>query len=88
MINFATTAHDKPVTKGMYKISRNPIQVFAVFMWIGVGIATTSWIIIAASIVLAVIYYPAFLVQENFCLNKYGTEYQKYMDITPRYLLF
>jgi protein-S-isoprenylcysteine O-methyltransferase Ste14 len=88
MINFATTPHDQPVTKGMYRISRNPIQVLAMIMWIGVGIATTSWIIVAASLLLAIVSYPSFLAQERACLEIYGDAYQKYMKSTPRYLLF
>lgn len=88
MINFATTPHDQPVTKGMYRISRNPIQVLAMIMWIGVGIATTSWIIVAACILLGIVYYPSFLAQERSCLEIYGDVYQEYMKSTPRYLLF
>ena len=88
MINFATTPHDQPVTKGMYLISRNPIQVLAVIMWVGVRIATTSWIIIAASLLLAIVSYPSFLVQERSCLKLYGNAYYEYMKSAPRYLLF
>ena len=87
MINFATTPQDQPVAKGMYRTSRNPIQVLAIIMWIGVGIATASWIIVVACLLLAIISYPSFLAQERSCLALYGDAYREYMKSTPRYLL-
>jgi protein-S-isoprenylcysteine O-methyltransferase Ste14 len=88
MINFATTSHDQPVRKGLYRFSRNPIQVLAIIMWIGVGIATLSWIILGACLLLAVVSYPSIRAQERFCLETYGAAYREYMKSTPRYLLF
>jgi protein-S-isoprenylcysteine O-methyltransferase Ste14 len=88
MINFATTPEEEPVVKGIYAFSRNPVQVLAVFMWTGVGIATASWIIILVSLLLGVLYYPTFLAQERYCLEKYGAPYREYMKTTPRYLFF
>ena len=86
MINFATTPNDQPVTKGMYRFSRNPVQVLAIIMLIGIGLATVSWIIIAASLLLVVISYPTFLVQERSCLEIYGSAYSEYMSRTPRWV--
>ena len=86
MINFAKTPHDQPVTKGIYLFSRNPVQVLAIIMLIGVGLATVSWIIIAASLLLVVISYPTFLVQERSCLEMYGRAYNEYMSRTPRWI--
>ena len=88
MINFATTSQDQPVRKGMYRFSRNPIQVLAIIMWIGVGIATLSWIIFGACLLLAVVSYPSIRAQERYCLETYGDAYREYMKSTPRYLLF
>ena len=86
MLNFATTPHNQPVVKGMYRISRHPVQVLAIIMSIGIGIATTSWIIIVASVVLALLSYPTFLAQERSCLETYGDSYRDYMNRTPRWL--
>ena len=86
MINFATTPHDQPVTKGMYRISRNPVQILAIIMLIGIGIITVSWIIIVASLLLAIVSYPTFLVQERSCLEMYGDAYRDYMNKTSRWI--
>lgn len=88
MINFATTSQDLPVRKGLFRISRNPIQVLAIFMCLGVGIATGSWIILGACLLLAGISYPSIRAQERHCLETYGEVYREYMKSTPRYLLF
>lgn len=86
MANFALTSQDQPVVKGLYRISRHPVQIIAIIMSIGIGIATLSWIIIVASLLLAVISYPTFLVQERSCLEMYGDAYRDYMNKTPRWI--
>ncbi|MFC2001711.1 methyltransferase family protein [Chloroflexota bacterium] len=86
MINFATTPPDQPVIKGIYRISRNPVQVMAMIMLFGIGLATISWIIIVASLLLVVVSYPTFLVQERTCLEMYGYAYSEYMHRTPRWI--
>ena len=86
IVNFATTPYDQPVTKSMYRISRNPVQVLAIIMLVGIGLATVSWIIIVASLLLAIISYHTFLAQERFCLEMYGNDYREYMNRTPRWI--
>ena len=44
LMNFANTAADALVTKGAYRISRNPSYVSAFFVNIGIGIACLSWV--------------------------------------------
>jgi protein-S-isoprenylcysteine O-methyltransferase Ste14 len=86
LINYATTNPNMPVTKGIYKLTRNPQQVFAGLMWIGAGIAMQSYIIIISFSIQFVLLYPSLLAQEKFCINKYGYQYKHYMQNTPRYL--
>ena len=40
--NFATTPTDKPVTKGVYRISRNPMYIGEILINSGIGIACFS----------------------------------------------
>jgi len=42
VINHATTSTDKPVTKGLYSISRHPINLSWFLVYIGIGIACAS----------------------------------------------
>jgi len=88
LIAYATGNPDKPVTKGIYKLSRNPQQISTIFMWIGIGLMTSSILIIAICVLQLFTVYPTFKAQEKFCIDKYGLDYQEYMKKAPRYFLF
>ena len=85
IVKFASTPVDRPVVKGVYRYSRHPIQLIGIVMWIGVGIATTSWVILLACGIQLFLSRPFLLAQERFCLDKYGEPYREYMQRTPRY---
>ena len=88
LINYATNNPDKPVTKGIYKISRNPQQITTIFMWMGIGLMTNCFFVIALCILQFITVYPTFKAQETFCIEKYGIDFQEYMNQAPRYFLF
>ena len=88
LYNFASTPDDRPVTSGIFRLTRHPMQIMSIIMWIGIGIASANLIIIASSIALALISNFSFISQEQFCMQTYGEYYQAYMNKTPRYLFF
>jgi protein-S-isoprenylcysteine O-methyltransferase Ste14 len=55
---------------------------------LGTGIATTSWVFILLSLVMAVCFRGEALVEERVCLVQYGEVYQAYMNAVPRWLGF
>ena len=85
-VGFATTPPDKLVTKGIYRYSRNPMQLSQVVIFLGVGIATASWVFL----LLAVVYIVTPLLwvdaEERHCLKYYGDAYREYMKRTPRWI--
>ena len=85
MHNYATTNPSKPVVNGVYKFSRNPQQILAVFMWVGVAILTQSILILILCILQLFLMYPTLIAQERFCIDIYKDEYREYMKKTPRY---
>lgn len=85
LFHYAHTEPNKPTVTGIYRYSRNPQQIFAVIMWIGVGISTTSYILLILCVLQLVFAYPTFVAQEKFCIEKYGIDYEKYMKEAPRY---
>ena len=87
MWTFSQAELSKPVTKGIYRISRHPMQVMAIVMWIGIGLASGVWLLVIFAFLLGVLSYPSFKAQERFCVNKYGEEYLEYIKKTPRYLV-
>lgn len=88
LLNYATSKPDRPVTKGIYKLSRNPQQIATIFMWIGIGIMTNCLLIIVICLIQFFTVYPTFKAQEKFCIDKYGNDYIEYMKVAPRYFLF
>jgi len=85
-VNFVTTSLDKPVTRGIYRYSRHPMYLSSFPLYLGVGIATASWIFLLLSVV-DIIMPPLFVeAEERFCLEKYGNAYREYMDRTPRWI--
>jgi protein-S-isoprenylcysteine O-methyltransferase Ste14 len=84
--SIARTAPDKPVTTGIYSYSRHPMYTMSVLMFIGVGIASASWIFLLFSVIY--IGLPPIFVssEEDFCLKHYGDTYRDYMNRTPRWI--
>lgn len=88
MWQFSKENTNQPITRGLYHVSRNPMQVMGFIMCIGIAfIANNIWLwgLTAINIVTS---YPMFLMQERYCIKKYGNQYVSYMKKTPRILLF
>jgi len=85
-INFATTPMDEPIAKGIYRYSRHPGYVGMFLIYLGVGIASASWVFLLVSVVLLILISFAAIDEERYCLEKYGEAYREYMNRTPRWL--
>jgi len=84
--NLATTSVDKPVNKGVYRISRNPMYIGDFLTTISVAIACLSWIFLLVTIFSVIANYIAIISEERECLVKYGEDYREYMDRIPRWI--
>ena len=85
-INFATIPLDEPVTKGVYRISRHPIYSSGFLLYVGIGIACASWVILLCAVLWIVLWHIVVPAEERLCLERYGNAYRKYMDRTPRWI--
>jgi protein-S-isoprenylcysteine O-methyltransferase Ste14 len=86
MLSFHTTPVDKPVTKGVYSISRHPMYLGHFFINISISIACLSWIFLLVAIVAVILEYSAVASEERICLKQYGDAYREYMNRTPRWI--
>ena len=86
LVNWATTPPDEPITRGLYRYSRNPAYVADVLIHLGVGIAAASWLLLAYSVVYMVGISAYIRAEEEGCLEKYGDAYREYMNKTPRWI--
>jgi protein-S-isoprenylcysteine O-methyltransferase Ste14 len=85
-ISFATSPVDKPVTKGFYRISRHPIYLSAALMYLGIGIACASWVLMLCAVLWIVIFHIVIPTEERFLIDQYGDVYRKYINRTPRWI--
>ena len=85
-VGFATTPPDKLITKGIYRYSRNPMHLSGVVIFLGVGIATASWVFLLLAVVYVILQLLWVSAEERHCLKYYGDAYREYMNKTPRYI--
>jgi len=85
-ISVSNTPLDKLVTKGAYRISRHPIYFGGFLIFVGVGIASASWVILLCALLWIVFLNVAARNEEHFLVEQYGDAYREYMNRTPRWI--
>lgn len=88
LFNFRNTPVDQPVTRGLYRISRNPQWVTLMVCFLGVCIAIGSWMLVLLLLMAAPLSHFRILAEERSCLQRYGDSYRSYVQRVPRYFLF
>ena len=88
MINFATTPIDKPVTKGVYRYSRNPMFIGFFLVYGGIAITCTSLLYMLLTILFILIVNYLSSIEEAITLSHYGKPYKDYMERTPKWIGF
>ena len=86
LVNWATTPLNAPVTRGLYRYSRHPMYLADFLFFLGLGIATASWIFLLFSVLWIATGFILANPEELDCLKKYGDSYREYMNRTPRWL--
>ena len=86
ILNWAASPLGEPVTNGLYRYSRHPMYVTALIFFLGVSIATASWVLLVFTILLIAASFYFAPLEEQSCLEKYGDAYREYMNRTPRYI--
>ena len=88
LINYRNTPLDEPVTRGLYRISRNPQQFMLGVVGVGIAVACGSWLVIILMVAGLAAMHQGILAEEASCLAQYGESYRAYMTRVPRYFLF
>ena len=86
-VSFVTAPLDKPLTSGMYRISRNP-EYFSVFLqYLGISISCLSWVFVVCALAWIISFHIEVVrYEEPFLIEKYGDAYKEYMNRTPRWI--
>jgi len=82
----AATPLGEPFTQGVYHYSRNPLSLGMLLIFLGIGVASASWLYLLLSAMIMIITHFMVLVEERSCLNKFGDSYREYMNRTPRWI--
>ncbi|MDD3628106.1 MAG: isoprenylcysteine carboxylmethyltransferase family protein [bacterium] len=70
---------------GPYKYTRNPLYIGSFFILIGFLIMLQNWIIAVVIFPLFLIIYPLTIKkEERHLLEKFGDDFQRYMESVPR----
>jgi protein-S-isoprenylcysteine O-methyltransferase Ste14 len=85
-VSWATNPLDKPITTGIYSISRHPMDFGNVVVIVGTGIACASWVLPLLGIVGITLMNMSAVHEERVCLQKFGNAYREYMNRTPRWI--
>ncbi len=84
--NLAAAPVDKPVTKGIYYFSRNPMYIGDFLIYIGITVACLSWVFLIV-LILAIFLDQLWAISEELeCIKKYGESYREYMEKIPRWI--
>jgi protein-S-isoprenylcysteine O-methyltransferase Ste14 len=87
LYNYKGTPLDQPVTKGLYKISRNPQHGSLFLSFLGISITIGSWLATILILIGIVLGDMRIRAEEKACLERYGDAYQKYMEEVARYFV-
>jgi protein-S-isoprenylcysteine O-methyltransferase Ste14 len=86
IVKIATTPLGQPFTGGIYRYSRHPAYVSMFITWVGVSVASASWLLLLLSVVLMGLVAFQAVAEERGCLELYGDEYRQYLNVTPRWI--
>jgi protein-S-isoprenylcysteine O-methyltransferase Ste14 len=84
---FATTPIDKPVSKVIFRYSRNPMYLGGFILFIGISLVSISWIYFLIALIWMILTHVMEIpIEESECTKKYGTDYIEYMKKTPKWI--
>jgi len=86
--NFISAPVNQLITKGAYSFSRHPMYLAVFFICLGTGISSASWTFIFLSLIMALCFYQEALIEERYCLSRYGKVYKEYSSRSPRWIGF
>ncbi len=86
IVNWAHAPLGKPITRGLYRYSRHPMYVTGFIFFLGISIATASWLFLLFGLIFLVGCVVFIDLEEQLTLEEYGDAYKKYLEKTPRWI--
>jgi protein-S-isoprenylcysteine O-methyltransferase Ste14 len=73
------------IRKGVFKMVRHPMYLGAVLTYIGLFLLTMSLLSLGVIVIILIFYNIIARHEELLLTEKYGTDYEKYMQSVPRW---
>ena len=83
--DFISTSSDQIIKKGIYRFSRHPMYLGTLLILLGSGVAAKSWLFILFFIIMMLCFYKEAIIEEKYCLTKYGKIYEEYLSDVKRW---
>lgn len=74
-------------TGGIYRLSRNPICMGYVLIFLGTALLISSWFHLVLTVIYQIAVHGLILSEERWCLEAFNEEYYQYFKDTPRYVI-
>ena len=84
--DFITTKPNKIIKTGVYKFSRHPMYFATFIIALSVCIVTISWLFLILTILMMFFFHKEALIEERYCLVKFGEDYKDYLLHIPRWI--
>ncbi|MBE2224594.1 MAG: isoprenylcysteine carboxylmethyltransferase family protein [Anaerolineae bacterium] len=77
----------KVVNTGVFAISRNPLYLASVFVFLGLALALNMpWALVMLLLSIIICLYVLIIPEEQYLTKKFGEEYKEYMASVHRWL--
>ena len=86
IINFSSPNNIGLNTKGIYRISRNPMYVSYFLCFIGIALLAQSVLLFCMVLIFQISAHWIILAEERECSKKFGISYEQYMRKVRRYI--
>ena len=88
VIDFKKAPLGKPITSGLYKISRNPQVITLFLVSLGTSLMIGSWTAVIVVVISIIFFHFRILGEEKRLTEQYGDPFLEYKEKVPRYFLF
>lgn len=86
IITVAKTPMGQIFSQGMYRFSRHPLYLSFLIIFVGVSVASASWVFLLLSVGWMIFPVHQITAEERGCIEIFGVEYQEYLNKTPRWI--
>ena len=86
ILTWIRTPNERHLDTGIYRYSRHPMYFSSFILFIGISIATVSWLFLLLSLIFITGGIVFSTREEELTIGQYGDSYRNYMKKTPKWI--